>query len=545
MDPGDHLAMALCWEADEQTMCPEEARRYVYAASQDPVRLAACFQLEDTGTGGELELKRNTRRFHPWDCTRLRKRSKYPVSCVVNGNRYLQMISLQNRDETILLCDLSETGCFYNNGAVVEIGFPFLATRFRDNRFLEKKIKIVESAGPRAVLEESSFMGSGFGSFQQTVRYEIYSEIPAVYISINRMAAPGFSEEIQTVLGMRDYDGFEEVFGGFVLNDSNGILPQVFICPRGNYGDVDWNPGYGLFFTQTLRSSYSMDIMVFLKRGDFHDIKHGNIKELADLPFLTVENQEEITVENTFSMHRPIIVKICHSANEPKWIEENGLWQHRGLSFSQEEPGNAWVRLYLKPGEKGRIRFFGYLEGIIKPGRGCQNIVAFENVRKTGKSFSMKVHVDAENPMLQAVVLETKNKICSVAVNGESYCFFWENQIFLPQGNYQAEVEIESGEPDTPHLCMAYGRIIRCKFNKSKNCLYLTVKNQAWCFDGKEVGSYGVIDLNGRKITDMENAEIVTEACGKSLVRWKAENIVIQFNKMQDEQEGEKDETNY
>lgn len=529
MDSKDHLAMALCWEADEQTMCPEEARRYVYAASQDPVRLAACFTLEDTGAGGELELKRNTRRFHPWDQTRLRKRSKYPASSVANGNRYLQMISLQERDETILLCDLSETGCFYNNGAVVEAGFPMLATRFRDNRFLKKQTEILESAGPRAVLVEHADMGSGFGSFRQTVRYEVYSEIPAVYASIRRTAEPGFSEEIQTILGMQDYDICEAAEGGYVLSDSDGILPQVCIWFRGDCDDAEWRPGYGLFITQNLRASASMDVVIFLRMGDFKDSEMADLKKLVDAPFVTVEEQEEIAVKNDSDLYRPVFVKISHAAKEPRWVEESGLWQHRGLSFSQEEPGCAWMRLYLKPGETGRIRPFGYLEGTVKPGKGCQNIVALEKIDGTEEKISVNVHIDVENPMLSAAILETKKEVRSVTVNGENYCYFWHNQIFLPQGHYQARVEIEIGEPDVPHLCMTYSRVEKCRFEAESNRLYLSAENQPWCQEKDEASYYGVVHLEGRKLRSLENAEMIFQIGEKVLLRWKTGEVCIIF----------------
>lgn len=132
-NPESNLSMALCWEADEETMCPPEARRYVYAASQDPLRVAAAGYLSDTGGGGELALKRATRLVNRDDITRIRPRHAYPATTLFLQNRFWQLLTLPDRNYTILLADLAGTAAYYANGACVTVGMPYVATRFRDN----------------------------------------------------------------------------------------------------------------------------------------------------------------------------------------------------------------------------------------------------------------------------------------------------------------------------------------------------------------------------------------------------------------------------
>lgn len=528
-EENDHLAMALCWEADEQTMCPGPARRYVYAASQDPVKLASCYRLEDTGAGGELELKRNTRKFHHWDQTRLRKRSKYPASSTVNGNRFLQMVSLTDRDETILQCDLAETGTFYNHGAVADLGFPFLATRFRDNRFLEKRMTITESAGPVAVMTEESRMGSGYVTFHQSVRYEVYSDIPAVFAKIERTMSPGLKEEIQTILGLGDYGHCEITEREAVLTDPRGILPDAIIWVEGVCERMEWVPGHGVVITSLLRNTHSVNVTAFFRMGDFVNADPRQIKTAVRNMVYSCDMQDEIRVKNRSELAMPIFVKIRHTEQTPYYVMENGIWQHRGGTFLEESPGTGCVKLYLKAGEEGRIRRYGYLNELVKPGRGSQNILGIHSIEGYEKTVRLTAEVDGSNPMLQAAILETRLPIKAVKLDGNDYRYFHNHNIYLPQGKNRMKLEIEHGINTEPLLQMSYSKIIRCTYNSEKEEMRILVEPQPWMKRESESKCRGIVWLAGKKLCDVKNCEIIEQLGDKILLEWSAGEAVLKM----------------
>lgn len=478
-DQNDHLAMAFCWEADEQTMAPPEARRYVYASSQDPVRLAACYRLEDTGAGGEIELKRVTRRVRPWDNARLRARSKYPATSIVNGNRFLQLISFPDRDDTLLHCDCSESGTFYNNGAVAEVAFPFIVTRFHDNRFLEKEIKIIESAGPVAVLEENCRMGSGYIQFSQKTRYRIFSEVPAVFTQIRRQIEPGQQGKIDTVIALTAYDQHEITGNTVVLKDTSNVLPEAVLSIDGSFDSISYVQKQGVIVTSTLLGTHCVNAAVFLKMGDYKDADTADILCVIDALRADRTCAETAAVTNETKLPMPVVARIENATQAPCFVKENGIWQHRGVTLSEEHIGEAYVRLFLKPGETGEIRPYGYLDGI-RAGRGCQNVIGFSDIHAQAQTLTAKVFIDANNPMLQAPLIECERPIANVRVNGEDYSYFSGKHIYLGQSMQEIDIEITFGECDHPTITMTYAEVIKCVYNRNSNKLLITVKHQPW-----------------------------------------------------------------
>lgn len=524
-----HPAMAMCWEADEQTMCPAQARQYVYAASQDPVRLASCCELRDTGAGGEIELKRVTRKFQPWDVTRLRKRSCFPADCIALGNRFLQMIAFPDRDESILRCDLSETASFYANGAVTDTAFPFVATRFRDNRFLEKELTIVEAAGPVAVLEERSRMGSGYISFSQKVRYEVYSELPAVKVHISRTMDPGLSEEITTLLGFSGYTRYSQQKGWAVFEDADGIMPKTAVRIKGGDGDWELRPGYGFFLKDRVTGVREMELEIFLMMGDYRDADVEDMGNLLERIVTVTYQSEEIQVHNATQLPMPAVVKIKNSRMEPCYVFESGYWQHRGRTFLQESPGTAALRLCLKPGETGRIRPYGYLDGILRPGPGCQNVLAFRGLKEVDGAATADILVEADNPMLHAITVEAARSIEQVWLDGEDYRYFRGKQIYLPSGKEFHKLRITWGEADRPQLWKTYGRVVKCCFDEESASLRLRVEHQQWVGAGQELSYKAVVYCAGFVLKETVGADVLNTQGNLILLKLTAEDIILKF----------------
>jgi hypothetical protein len=541
-DPSDRLATAMCWEADEETMVPKEARRYVYAVSQDPVRLAAAATLSDTGQGGEIDLKKNTRRVHKEDTTKLRKRHKLPASSTFIQNRFLQTVFLADRDYSILQMDMQGTATFYNNGALTQIAFPFCITRFEDDRFLEKEIKIIEPAGVKSVIEEYSTMGSGYVEFKQKSRYTVYSDIPAIFTKIERTMEPGFSDTITTFLGFTDYDISQEILhpqGGklplVAMKDSTGVLPEVVVEIKVSNvlkSKVHFEKGKGLFIEQLLQSTHYVEIITFIITEEVKTLNYSEIITLTKGIEMEESFEEDtILIKNNENYPAVKCLKVLNPDEAPYYVNENGWWIFKGATPSLEEPGVDYLKLYMKPNSSARVQRYGYIEGVLRPGWGCQNLLAFKDIIKQGNSTSFTVNVDGVTPMISAPRVEFLENMCSAVVNGEVWTYFDGKYLMLPNIKGTYTITVLYGEKHCPQLLNTYAAVRCCEFKD--NLLKISFQHPQWV--NEESGSIyrAVIDLGGFKLMNISGA-IVKDICGSRVnVEFVPGDVVMEVGKLE------------
>ena len=76
---------------------------------------------------------------------------------------------------------------------------------------------------------------------------------------------------------------------------------------------------------------------------------------------------------------------------------------------------------------------------------------------------------------------------------------------------------------------MTYSRIETCRFEREENRMCLSVGNQPWCMEAPEDGYCGIVNLEGRKISSFENAEMVFQSGKKALLHWKTGEVILRF----------------
>jgi hypothetical protein len=534
--------MALCWEADEETMAPPLARRYIYAASQDPVRLAAAGTLDDTGTGGEIDLKRHTRRIRREDTLRLRERHVFPATTTFIQNRHVQLLSLKDKEHNVLLCDLLGTARFYNHGATVMLGFPFCATRFRDARFLEQHTRIVEAAGVKSVVEEHSRMGSGYVEMQQTAHYTVYnSDVPAMDVNITRTIQPGLVEDIDTVLGLCGYDTVL-ADGKLLANtaglspdcltvrDSTGVMPELFIQVRPSdpaRTRLAFSPAQGLCVTQPLAGSHSLRVTVLVKVEAAFDGADQDLRDLLSQRELTAEIGSEGGLDIPNESRRDMVrcVKITNPDEAPYFVQEGGWWVFKGATPSQEFPGCDYVKLYSKAGTCSRIQRHGFIDGILRPGPGCQNLLAFRDIKSDPAGASLLVELSAVNPMVPAPRLQAAKPVKAVFLNDEEWRFFDGTEVALPNRSGRYRLKMVWGEAVGP-------RILRCSATVSESRLEadqftIALENPDWVSCNLHTPYSLVIDLGERDLVAVEGAVVSEQVenrvlleCAPALGKW-------------------------
>lgn len=536
VDPGDHLAMAMCWEADEETMAPPLARRYIYAASQDPVRLAAAGTLEDTGTGGEIDLKRNTRRLLKQDLTRVRKRHDYPATSTFIQNRHLQVLMLKDKEYNVLLCDLLGTASFYNHGPRVILAAPFCVTRFRDARFLEKNTEVIEAAGVKAVVEERSRMASGYVEITQNIRHTVYSDIAMVDVLIERAIAPGQSEEIDTVLALRGYDkllGDEAALcqpttiACFTLRDSTGVMPELILrLQSSNPARIRFEAST-LRVTQRLEESHSIRVSLLGKVDEASPQTGDQFESMLNACELERAFDASGRIKLTNDSERDIVqcVKITNPDKAPYFVQEGGWWVFKGATPSQEFPGCDYVKLYSKAGTCSRIQRHGFIDGILRPGPGCQNLLAFRDIESEPAGASLLVELSAVHPMVPAPRLQTAELVKAVFLDDVEWRFFDGREVALPNRSGRYRLKMIWGEAVGP-------RILRCSATVSESRLEadqftIALENPDWVRRNLHTPYTLVIDLGERNLVAVDGAAVrqqvgnrVLLECAPALEKW-------------------------
>lgn len=114
-------AHTIYWLREPESTLPRALRRYVYAASMDPIRHAAAARLYSTGLGGYFDRMRDA-----IDCT-IFHRHPHPFDTAYIGNNYLRLYRRADRDHGVLMLDPTRTGHFDSDSEARELSANFIS----------------------------------------------------------------------------------------------------------------------------------------------------------------------------------------------------------------------------------------------------------------------------------------------------------------------------------------------------------------------------------------------------------------------------------
>jgi len=550
MNPHDRLASAVCWEADEETMAPDETRVYVYAASQDPIRLAVAGQLTDTGLGGELAMKHSLKKAAPGDTTRVRPRHRYPASTHFIQNNHLQMLVFADREYNSLQCDLQRAGCYYNSGALVELAFPMCATRFADNRFLRQQATYPEPAGPKAILREESELGSLAMTIRQTRTIEMFADCPGLRIRIERRLSHGQGGTVDTVMSFRGHDvivvgdktyserlELQGTDGGepIRLIDSRGVLPDVVIGMQGTDAPerLVWLPGSGLEWSHALYRSHCIDISLVVPDGMQRDwsseLLLAMLCEVDGAPAAGDPGTAALC-RNTLPAPSVKVVQLPSVGDGPYMVRERGWWRVRGASPSRTNPGMDRVKVYADGGEEVPILPAGYVEGIVKPGWGCQHVLAIRDASRQAACVQFTVHVDGVTPLLFAPRVELCSSVGHVWVNGKEWHYQDGSVLYLPNRPGMYAIEAANGAVgQTPHLLASYALISETSWRDG--IFRFRADHPLWTRKtGEDFRYTAIIDPCGRKAEAISNGTLLDVRNDKLVLAFEPGEVSVKLH---------------
>lgn len=479
-NPDDAYESCIWWLGEPDTVCPREVKEYIYAITQNPIKCAVATTLTNTGVGGTMERRRNLFRMRALiagqDMSRnllwkIRKRSDFPHDTRFIQNNYLRLLLNPEEEGGVLLYDLERTAHYDSNSLSIPLTTSLITTRGENQaKVYEKEYEIPNPGGYISILKVKRRLNIDGKKLEEKISYSIITDTPYICIEVQRKAHE-ILPVVNTVLGCEGYDilivngkknketvSFKKknLPSLIRLKDSSGFKEDMvlIILKLGIISQINWAPG-SLSLQSINVESESLQIAIVVPTDLYSDEQIQELREfLLNSGEVTVQSGNlPLLIENKYNLPVVKIIKINQPNPHPYFVKEYGWWIFRGAQSSLSNPEVDYLSVYLPAKSKAIVQSYGFIKGAVKPGWGCQYVLAIKNISKDEKKIKCSVKVLSVTPYLFAPRLEFSKKVESVSLNGTPWYYFDESMVFLPnrKGTYEIEVSIDK-EGSVPHL---------------------------------------------------------------------------------------------
>jgi hypothetical protein len=158
-----------------------------------------------------------------------------------------------------------------------------------------------------------------------------------------------------------------------------------------------------------------------------------------------------------------------------------------------------------------RIVRDGPIDGIARPGWGCQYTLALADLEDTATGSRLKAEVLAVTPFIFAPRVQFSHPVASATLNGESWSYFDGDTVFLPQAKGIYDLEITRGTGETPpHLTRTMAAVEECRWEDTDSALRLTTRLPPWTNEMPESQRFSAtVAPEGRDLKSIKGAEVV------------------------------------
>lgn len=476
-NPQDPYESCIWWLGEPENICPDWVKDYVYAVSQDPIKCAVTANLKTQGVGGTIQSQVEEAKKKMIAAGRnaeipdnlfwkARGRTRFSWNTQFIQNNYLRICLDPNKQGGTLVCDMERAAHYDSNSLSVVLTDSFLTTEGRAKTdVLQKKFDVAEPGGYLSVLKSSMKLDIDGTRLTENRRYTMLGDTPYIRATIERNAEKTVPE-VKLLLGSEGYDlllvggarydknaafdkpGLPRVLR---LQDSSGLKPDMVIAvlKQGRVSRMAWEPGGRLAFTSANVDKETIELAIIVPSGLYDE---HQVEELVDSfseqgTMLTLVNNSA-SVRNTRGIPLVKVVEIANPVAKPYLVKEFGWWMFRGAQRSLlGGRQHDYLKLYLSPSGEARIQVYGFIEGIVKPGWGCQYMLAIKDVARKKRNMKCVAKVMSVTPYLFAPRLEFKENVQQVTLNGKPWHYFDGNLVFLPNkpGLYEVEAAANGG----------------------------------------------------------------------------------------------------
>ena len=482
LNPLNCEASTIWWINEVDNVTDDPQRRYVYAVSMDPIRVAIAARLQTTGRGGYFETH-TLQDPNAQDYSRFtfRPREELSADTLYIQNNFFRLCLVPPSGQGILLYDPQQTAHFDNNSLSFPVFHSFLKTDFLQMaRYQVQDSRIVETGGHRAVVEQALNSTQGDLAGTEIRRFTVDNDAPWIRVNIDRKIDE-IPKNLTTTLDCASYEqvtlngnslesgkkmGLQSGPNFLVLTDNENVYPNlaIFLLDQGNIRKLTWNSRQNIELISQGNTTEQINLVVALFDNlcstDQYPILAKMFNESSKILDFSSNNEEAIHIPNPSAIPFVRVVQVKSSDHHPYLVREKGWWMTRGGQPSEEFSGIDYVKIYQTEDDNTKIQPYGFIDHTVKPGWGCQYIVALKDIeselparaRCLARVLSLTSYIFSPR-------VEFNRPIAHVSINGHPWYYFDGPFVFLPnrKGDYRIEVEFTGDEfTPSPRLACTY-----------------------------------------------------------------------------------------
>jgi len=416
-------------------------------------------------------------------------------------------------------------------------GFDFLSVERTSGVY--RSFEILEAAGYLASLRETVIVPTRDGWLTEVRRYAFASDTPILWLSVTRSGASASSA--RTLLRAGGYESAAVTSVGRTPEGGAGGpctavwrgegLPNLVVRAEA----VAELTAEGKTVRVSPGQSDRMAATMVVLDGLYEEAMVPGLPSVTEGTGPVVGRTmtaEGLAEENTSRIPEVRILRLVGASGTPYFVEEAGgdgahRWYFRGAQPSQEIPGTDLLKVYLPPGGRARVVPDAFLEGVARPGWGCQYIMGLGDLRRDGSKVSFTVDVHAVTPFVFSPRVEVAGRVRQATVDGRPYEYFDGNLVFLPnrRGSYQVEVTL--GEPDRPHLTRTCAVVEEARWDGERGIFTVAASLPEWCPAlPSEMMLAALVNLEGKRTAGVTAGVLAQEEDGRAVL-WYRDRLEV------------------
>ncbi len=362
-----------------------------------------------------------------------------------------------------------------------EIAHAFDAVRVRRISKLAVGHRRPVPVGHTAELEETVAFDAE-ARVRQVRRYRVDADCPLLRVEIEN-AAPG-PVAWDARLHLPGYGALQPVTGkarAWRLTPRDGDAPALGLFVDGD--DITSVEMRGadvvIAFARSTHSRARVALLV--DDGLYSPSDYGAVAAMAfaPRPRIAVKAEQPVMHSNALPIPRVEVVEMDHPTGTPYLVAETGgngetWWTARG---AQVDGTSDLLGLYLQAGGTARVQPYGFIEGVVKPGWGCQYVLA---IRDTIQPRACEVKVVKTGPFVFAPRIEWKEPFDTVWVDGKPWRYFDGNVVFLPNRPGDYKIKVESAGIQAPVVTRTFLDVAGAAWDAKARTLELDLRAPHW-----------------------------------------------------------------
>lgn len=460
-----HEPIGIWWLAESSNVLPDELRNYVRGTSMWPVRCAYAMELRSQGSGGALD---RFRHLHPVGMDR---RDDHITGTSMIGNNYLRIYLQKDNQLAEMEFDPRGLGQFARKSIAVSVLRQMFSTHACDGPVELRtesvtRCEYLEKAGYVARLREIHDVAIPYAgqTYRESRTWTVCADSPWFSLEIDRQRT-GLDEDLQHCwpekrlvqrLSTPHHDvavlpaDNERPAVHCRLRDPHGLLPTMYLQVEGADPRCAVVSPREVEFSTQAAAEENLTFRLGVEAGWLTGYAPAEIAALT-----CPASEESLKVPAARPQVR--VARLARTESLPYFVCEGDSWFFRGAQVSEEHPACDYVIVYRGAGQTASIRPYGFLDDAVRPGWGCQNMLALRNISRSERSVTVEVEVLSTNPMIFAPRLQFRSAIASARVNDAPWHYLDDDVLFLPNRKGPASVHVELGACSGPCLLATYG----------------------------------------------------------------------------------------